>query len=98
MRNEDDIPVGGSGKVNRSTVFPAISVIGLALAILAVITCWLPVIGIPAGVFGIILSFIGNSRLKTGLGKAGFAVAILGTVLSIIFLLVEILGFIHFAG
>ncbi len=92
MREEEDIPVGGSGKVRRTAEPPGMSIVGLALGILSVILCWLPVLGLLGGAAGIILSYMGNNKYRTGFGTWGFIISILGTVLSIIFLIAGLFG------
>ncbi|MBO4374784.1 MAG: hypothetical protein J5829_06725 [Lachnospiraceae bacterium] len=96
MRDENDIPAGGSGKVSRMTEPPASALVGLGLGVLSVILCWLPAAGIICGIIGITAASISLMKLRSGFGIGGLVTSIIGTVLSIIFAVVELFGFLQF--
>ena len=95
IRDENDIPLGGSGEVQRSETPPGVSIIGLGLGALSVVLCWVPFLGLIGGIMGIAVSFVGINKWKTGIGVAGIALSIVGTVLSILLTIIELFGLIH---
>ena len=96
MRDENDIPAGGSGKVNRMIEPVAASIVGLGLGVLSLIFCWLPVIGLLCGIIGITVACVGFMKQRSGFAIGGLVASIVGTLLSVGFAIVEFLGFIHF--
>lgn len=98
LRDENDIPLGGSGEVQRTVTPPTVSIVGLALGVISVILCWLFVGGLIAGILGITLSIVGNNKYKTGVGIAGIVISVIGIVLSFIFLIIEMIGLIQLFG
>lgn len=65
-----------------------LAIISLVAGILSIIgACCIPIVGIIAGIAGIILAILGNKQGKTGLGTAGLICSIVGLVLSVILII-----------
>jgi hypothetical protein len=72
--------------VNQQEAPPrnGIGTAGFILALLGLIFCWVPGLGLVLGVIGLILSLIGLSRRPRGLAIAGVCICAPGLILGII--------------
>ena len=93
---DDNIPIGGSGRVKRTETPPASSIVGLGIGMISALFCWLPVVGLIAGMLGISISAVGLSKKKTGFGVGGMIISIIGTIISLILMVVDVIGLIYF--
>ncbi|MDR1673500.1 MAG: hypothetical protein LBS09_08615 [Bacteroidales bacterium] len=57
---------------------------GFVLALIALVTCWIPVIGWIIWLLGFIFSFVGIFKRPRGLAIAGFVVSLIDLILLVI--------------
>ena len=68
-----------------------VAVVGMILAIMSIVFCWIPVLGLVLGIVGLILGIVGLKKSKLikdkgkGFGIAGISCGSVGIVFSVIY-------------
>lgn len=95
MENElNNDPINNGG--NEVTKSNSMAIVGMVLGIISIVLCWVPIVGLILAIIGIVLGVKGlkSSRELNGKGKgmgiAGISCGSVGTVLSVIYLIVWI--------
>lgn len=95
MDNEfNNDPIKGNG--NETGKSNGIAVTGMVLGIISIVLCWVPVLGLGLAIAGLILGVKGlksSSNLNgkgKGMGIAGISCGAVGTVFSVMYLIVWI--------
>ena len=73
---------------NQGNKTNGLAIAGLVLGIVSLVFCWVPFLGIIAGVVGLILSVMGRKNCapnQAGMATAGLVLSIVGIVLSGVF-------------
>ena len=62
-----------------------LGIVSIILGVISIVLCWLPILGLAAGIIGIFLAVKQRKLTADGLGTAGLVVSIIGTVFSVIY-------------
>lgn len=95
MDNNTNMNLNNNNLDNNNLNDGTIAIASMVLGIIAIITCWIPILGLVLAIIALVLSIKGLNRAKyTNKGKgfsiAGLSCGSVGIVLSIIYLFVWI--------
>ena len=78
-----------------------LGITSLVLGIISIVFCWVPILGLVAGIIAIVLSVKQKKIFPNGINTAGLVTGIIGSVFSVLYLiiwLIVLIGIASFAG